>query len=144
MAPGLCRLGVESVVLQLDAERLRLCERLLGLSAGESRPAIRAGVFQPAAVAECGVGVPAVLWRGYRQLVGIAVHRAVPQPLLLRRLLFAVLRPRGLLAVVLLGPELLRSAVQPRALGQPRQRQLVRRPPQYLLDAAERRLCSLR
>src|SRR5207249_2911553 len=118
---------------------LLLRERLLGLPAGRPRAAVRAGIFQPAAVADAGVVLPAEFRDRLRRAVRVALHRAASPSFLPWRLLRSVLRTGGVLAVVLLRAALPRPAFQLLQLAEPRRSELVRGAAQQLLGPAQRR-----
>src|SRR5207249_1106839 len=90
-------LGLGAGSLRLDAGRLRLRGRLLGLPAGDPRRPLRPGRLLPAAVAHARLVLPAELRRRRRYAVLLGpVRAAVGRAVLLRRLLRPGLRPRRL------------------------------------------------
>src|SRR5262245_51800984 len=106
------RLGLDPCSIFLDAQRLRLCERLLGPSAGRPRAVVCPGRLLSAAVESAGLVLSAEFGGYAGWLVFVVVCAAVVVPLLLRRLLRSGLHPPGLPTVVCLWVALERSAVQ--------------------------------
>src|SRR5690242_15339199 len=79
-------LGVESRGLLLDAFRLHLRGRLLGLSACLARRAVRAGVFRRAVVDNAGLVLLPEFRAGHRRHFSFLVRPAAMAPLLFRQL----------------------------------------------------------
>src|SRR5262249_8595600 len=101
LAAVLSELGVVPRPLYLDAQRLALCQRLLGLPPGPSRAGVRPGLASQALV---GSDARLVLAAANRGMGAVACPRLVCPPhlgkLLLRRLVWAALRRSGIQSVV--------------------------------------------
>src|SRR5262249_4320612 len=98
------RLGLEPGALRVVAGRLCLRGRLLGLSAGPSRSAVRPGLFQPTAPGEHELLLDAELHGQLRLPADGPVWAPRLSPLLLRRLLRPKVRASGVHALVGLPP----------------------------------------
>src|SRR5262249_26777407 len=93
------RLGVGAGALRLDAVRLHLRGRLLGLRDRAARPALRPGVHRAPLPADAGLVLPPLLRRPRPVPARCPVHPPGLRLLLLRRLLrhlFGAARFRGL------------------------------------------------